>query len=120
MRHTPGLLCLVLIFLGSAGCGASGSPLPAVAQVAKIRLVVRSGQDAGCDVTLTKQPDIASVMEWLAGIDWSQQGTDLAVVSLPQPDGSIVITTNGGTTHDFSFYWDGGIIQVQANRPASM
>jgi len=117
MRYSPGLLCLVSIFLGSAGCGASGSPLPGVDQVAKIRLVVQpSGQNAGCDVTLTKQPDIAAVMEWLAGIDWSQQGTDLAVVSLPQPDGSIAITTNGGATYDFSFYWDGGFIHTRANR----
>jgi hypothetical protein len=75
-----------------------------------------SGQNAGCDVTLTKRADIASVMEWLAGIDWSQQGTDLAVVSLPQPDGSIAITTQGGATHDFSFYWDGGFIHTRANR----
>jgi hypothetical protein len=88
-----------------------------VDQVAKIRLIVQpSGKDAGCDVTLTKRPDIALVMEWLAGIDWSQQGTDLTVVSLPQPDGSIEITTTGGATHGFSFYWDGGFIHTKANR----
>jgi hypothetical protein len=88
-----------------------------VDQVAKIRLLVRpSGQDAGCDVTLTKRPDIAVVMDWLAEIDWSQQGTDLKVVGLPQPDGSIRITTNDGAKYRFGFYWDGGFVHTKVNR----
>jgi hypothetical protein len=92
-----------------------------VDQVANIRVTVRqSAGDAGpkvpCAVTLTERPEIAEVIGWLEGIDWSQKGTDLTVATMPQADGSIAITTKGGASYDFGFYWDGGFIDGKANR----
>jgi hypothetical protein len=121
MRWHPLVCCLALLPLGGAGCARPSAALPPVAEVAKARVTVRqslgdAGPQAPCDVTLSERPDIAEVMGWLQGIDWSQRGTDLTVATVPTPDGSIAITTKGGASYDFGFYWDGGFVDGKANR----
>ncbi len=75
-----------------------------------------AAKKAPCSASLTEQDEIAEVIDWLREIDWSQTGTDLAVVGIPQPDGSISITAKDGKVTDFNFYWDGKFIDVKANR----
>ncbi len=121
MRWHAIVCCLGLLPLVGTGCVRSSAALPAVDQVANIRVAVgQSAGDAGpqapCDVTLTERADITWVMGWLQEIDWSQRGTDLTAATMPMPDGGIVITTKGGASYDFGFYWDGGFIDGKANR----
>jgi hypothetical protein len=121
MRSHALVCCLGLLPVVGTGCARSPAALPAVDQVAKIRVTVRqsagdTGPKAPCAATLTGRPEIAEVIGWLQGIDWSQQGTDLTVATVPQPDGSIAITAKDGASYDFGFYWDGGFINGKANR----
>jgi hypothetical protein len=108
-----------------AGCHGSHftSPIPSVDEVAKVHLT--RGQFLGrpenkskdfCEATFTERADISPVLDWLAAIDWSQEGMDLTPVTLPQPDGGITLTTKDGATLDFGYYWDGRIIHGRANR----
>ena len=111
---------LLAAALASSGCHQS-APLPPVDQIAKVRLTVTRlpGEAAAKtprNAILTEPPDIAEVIDWLKQIDWSQHGTDLTVVGMPQPDGHIEIITRNGDSSDFAFYWDGGFINVKANR----
>jgi hypothetical protein len=121
MRKRVLTLFALVLSLGSAGCAGSPAPLPPEEQVVKVRLTVRrfppdANRKAPCDVTLTRSADIAEVTDWLKGIDWSQEGTDLAVVRVPEQDGGIVLTTKEGASSEFSFYWDGKFIHTRANR----
>jgi hypothetical protein len=107
----PGLL---------AGCGGPILPPPAN-QVAEVRLsVIRFPKESGgrttCEVTLTQPADIAEVMDWLGKIDWSQKGTDVQTLSLPQADASVILTTKGGASRYFNVYWDGGFVDGVSNR----
>ena len=121
MRFATMFLFPAVLVPGIAGCAPAGAPVPAADNIAKVQLSVRqipagSGLKAPCEVTLTERADIAEVIDWLQKIDWSQSGTDLAVVSIVLPDGGIVVTGKDGTTYDFGFYWDGNFILTKANR----
>src|SRR5262249_46401921 len=98
-RHAMGV-CLAMLLLGGTGCAKLPAALPSIDEVTEIRITVRQpapdgGPNVPCDVTLTDRSEIASVMGWLAEIDWSQQGTDLTSATVPQADGGISITTKG-------------------------
>jgi hypothetical protein len=111
---------LPLLALIVSGC--SSSPLPPVDQVAEIRLTVtrmpdeKEGAAKPRVVNLKARPDIAEAMDWLNSIDWSQSGTDMAVIGIPQPDGGFTLINKNGQTHIFSFYWDGKFVHTRDNR----
>lgn len=107
--------------LATAGCSSPSSPVPAAGEVAGVRLEVRqlpanAGAKGLCDVALAAAADVAEVIGWLNTIDWSQTGTDVKVVKVGPPDGTITLALKGGATDDFSFAWDGGFIHTRSNR----
>jgi hypothetical protein len=110
---------LVFVF-GCVGC--SSSPLPPVEQVAQIRITVTNMPDEKgpralpCVANLKERADITEVMDWLSAIDWSQKGTDMAVIGIPQADGGITIETKAGESQSYGFYWDGKFTLTKANR----
>jgi hypothetical protein len=115
MRSSPTAWFLLVLLLGSAGCAASGFP-PPVDQIDKVEFRVHqfpkdAAPGAPCDVALTDRSDIAEVVAWLKTINWSQGGLDLKAVKIAAPDGQVVLVTKSGTTYDFDFYWDGGLIK---------
>ena len=110
-----------LIVAALIGCTASRSPVPPAAEIVKAELSVRAlpngaRQKFPCTVTLDAREDLADVRAWLSSIDWSQPGQDMAVILLPQPDGSVTIHQKDGTATTFPFYWDGPVIREKANR----
>ncbi len=123
---------LLVLVLGSGGCGdpegggiggggESSAPLPPLDRIEEIRLCVEKPFEGAvpvgpCEATLTKADDIAKVLDWLKTIDWSQEGSDLTVIDIEAPDGSIVISTKDGKAHNFGFYWNGNFINEKANR----
>lgn len=116
----------LLFSLGGRGCArppspVPPSPVPPADQVTRVRIAVTqfpagAGRKAPCEFALTEAPDVAEVVDWLKGIDWSQEGTDLAVVRLIQPDGEIVLTTRDSAALELGFYWDGRVVHRRANR----
>jgi hypothetical protein len=116
-RHSVALRLLVVAI---AGCASS--PLPLADQVTEIRLTVKRMPDENAApaaprvVNLKERADIAEVMDWLGKIDWSQSGTDLAVVNMPESDGGFTLINKSGAVHNYSFYWDGKFIHTRANR----
>ena len=121
MRYRPHVCCVLVLGLAIAGCAAPSAPVPAVDQIASIRLKVMKAPVGAalktpCEATLTKKADITAVIAWLEAIDWAQSGTDLKVVRIQQPDGEIDINAKDGTTANFRFYWDGKLIYTRANR----
>jgi hypothetical protein len=101
---------LLLLTLGLTGC--SSSTPPALRQkITAVRLSVAAVPPAAaCTVTITTDPALAEITGWLQKIDWSQRGTDPAVINVPPPDGSIQVTTEEGGTAKYGFYWDGGFM----------
>jgi hypothetical protein len=125
MCPRPTRWILLVLTAAVAGCGANraANPLPALDDVVKVRLTeghfpIQPGKNDKdfCDVTFTERADIAGVLDWLGSIDWSQEGMDLTPVGMPQPDGSITLTTKDGSNFDFGYYWDRRIINGRANR----
>jgi hypothetical protein len=112
---------LLLLLVGCAGCASSAPPVPSVEQVASINLTVNqfppdAGRDGRCAALLTKRRDLDDVFAWLNSLDWSQSGHDMAVISMPPPDGGVVIGAKDGVTFRFGFYWDGKVVHDKANR----
>jgi len=108
----------VVLLLGITGCASS--PLPPASEVTKIDITITNAPaDVAVETkktTLDKRADINEVMAWLQSINWSQSGTDMAVIGIPQPDGGIVLTTKAGATQDYGFYWNGNFVNARANR----
>ena len=71
-------------------------------------------------MTLTAREDVAEVVQWLEGVDWSQRGADPAVITLPPPDGNLTLVTRGGATRRYGFYWDGGLLAERFIRGGDM
>jgi hypothetical protein len=119
MRRIASGLSLV-VFISLAGC--SSSPLPPVEQIVQIRITVTRMPDevehrkTPAVANLKERADIAEVMDWLSAIDWSQRGTDMAVIGIPQADGGITIETKAGESQSYGFYWDGKFTLTKANR----
>jgi hypothetical protein len=62
------------------------------------------------DVTLTKEPDIVALVDWLKQIDWSpSQANDLSNVGLAAV-GQITVTVKDGATYSFGL--SGGSVIV--------
>jgi hypothetical protein len=70
--------------------------------VASVRLTsIGSSLQREYDVTLTKEPDIGALVDWLNQVDWSPSGAhDLSNVSLAEV-GQITVTMKDGATHSF-------------------
>jgi hypothetical protein len=106
--------------MGVAGC--SSSPLPSADQVAEIRLTVtrmpdeQEGAAKPRVVNLKERADIAEAMVWLNSIDWSQSGTDMAAIGIPQADGGFMLINKNAQTHHYGFYWDGKFVHTRDNR----
>jgi hypothetical protein len=118
MRIMP-FASMVLAF-AVAGCGYN--PLPPTEQIDQIRLTVNTmpGENPAVakprQVTLKERADVLEVMDWLNSIDWSQSGQDMAVIGIPQPDGTFTLIDKSAATHSYSFYWDGKFVNSKANR----
>src|SRR4051794_31351710 len=108
MRYRPAVGLLLVFLLAAGGCARS--PIPPLDQVAVVELTVNHFPNntgkAPCKAKLTERADIAEVIDWLNRIDWSQSGTDLAVMSMPPLDGGINVIPKDGAPLDFGFYWD--------------
>jgi hypothetical protein len=101
----------------AAGCqpGARPSPprptIPAAADVASVHLKsIGSSLGDPYEVTLTKQADIAALIRWLEGVDWtSSKAHDLSNVGLAEV-GEITVTKKDGARQAFGL--SGGVIIV--------
>jgi hypothetical protein len=117
-RFLYGAAPFLILFI--TGCGSN--PLPATKHTTKIKITVMQmpadkAPPANPRVlNLTAEKDIVEVMDWLHTIDWSQTGTDMAVIGIPAPDGGIEITKKDGSTINFAFYWDGKFVRSKENR----
>ena len=111
---------LPLLAIGIVGC--TSTPLPAVKEVAQIRITVARMPDEVAHRNipalgvLKEKADIDEMIDWLNAIDWSQSSTDMAVIKMPSPDGDITIDTRAGTSQSYGFYWDGKFTLAKANR----
>jgi hypothetical protein len=111
------LMLSAVLLLGAAGCRNAARPapprptIPAASEVASVHLEsIGSSLKHEFDVTLTKEPDIAALVDWLKQIDWSpSSANDLSNVGLAEV-GQITITTKDGKTHSFGL--SGGSIIV--------
>jgi hypothetical protein len=114
--------CWLLLAIMGPGCGGPPAAPPSADQVKEIRVTVQRppGPKDACAATLTARTDIVEVVDWPASIDWSQPGADPAVITLPQPDGDIEVTTTSGTTRRYGFYWDGGFLADRFIRGGDM
>lgn len=112
MRLT--LVRSALLLLGAA-VGCQHTPpqptIPAAADVASIHLKsVGSSLKHAYDITLTKDPDIVALVDWLKQIDWSPpKAKDLSNVKLAEV-GQITVTMKDGTTRSYGL--SGGSIIV--------
>ena len=114
----PTLACSVAVLLGAAvGCwnGARPAPpaptIPPASEVAGVHLTsIGSSLKEAYDVTLTKEADIAALVDWLRQIDWSpSRANDLSNVGLAEI-GRITVTLKDGTTLPFGL--SGGVVIV--------
>ena len=112
------LMLSALLLLGTAvGCQIAARrfppppTIPAPSDVASVHMTsIGSSLKHEYDVTLTKEPDIAALVDWLKQIDWSpSKANDLSNVGLAEV-GQITVTTKDGTTHSFGL--SGGSIIV--------
>jgi hypothetical protein len=107
----------VALLVGAAGClpsAARNQPqpdVPAVSDVANIHLTsIGSSLGQAYDVTLTREQDVAVLLDWLRQIDWSpSRAHDLRNVGLA-PVGKITISLKDGTSQSFDL--SGGSIIV--------
>jgi hypothetical protein len=113
----------LLIALFDTLVGCSSSPLPPLDQIVEIRITVMREPDeanhrknAPAIANLKERADIAEVMDWLSAIDWSQVGTDMAVIAISSPDGDFVLIDKAGAAHNYGFYWDGKFTISKTNR----
>lgn len=85
--------------------------IPPVSEVAEVRLQSHgSSLKHVYDITLTKENDIAAVLDWLTQIDWSPtRASDLANVGLKEV-GKITITGKDGSA--WSVGLSGGMVIV--------
>jgi hypothetical protein len=121
MRLTPVLSTLLLLSAAVACDYAARRPpprptpprptIPAASDVASVRLKsIGSSLQHKHDVTLTKEPDIGAVVDWLKQIDWSpSKADDLSNVMLAEV-GQLTVTMKDGATHSFGL--SGGMIIV--------
>jgi hypothetical protein len=101
-----GLLASAVLLAGAAaGCRDAPRPsppspaIPAASDVKEARLQCPgSGGKGRHDVTLTRQADIAALVEWLQGVDWSpSKAHDLTGVGLGETGAITVTRKDGGT-----------------------
>lgn len=85
--------------------------IPAVGEVASARLKsIGSSLGEAYDATLTKEADIAALINWLNGIDWSPaRAGDLWNVGLAEV-GQITVKLKDGTARQFGL--SGGMVIV--------
>lgn len=116
MRLTLVLSTLVLLSI-VVGCEhtAQRTPprptIPAAPDVASVHLKsIGSSLQHEYNVTLTKEPDVAELVDWLKQIDWTPaKANDLSNIGLAEV-GEITVTMKDGTTHSFGL--SGGMIIV--------
>jgi hypothetical protein len=98
----------VALLLSAVGCQfpaartRSQPDIPAASDVASVHLTsIGSSLGQPYDVTLTREPDVAALLDWLGQIDWSpSRAHDLSNVGLAEV-GQITITRKDGASQSF-------------------
>ena len=130
MIRTALLLCAGLLGACLAGCGQpvpddKGQPapgrvvIPGPGEVSAVVVRVEGGPGneaqflgAPFELRLTRRDDVAEVLDWLKGFDWSREGTDLKAIHLSL-GGSIEVVRTEGPPLKFLYTWDGVIYENQ-------
>jgi hypothetical protein len=126
MRRFSFFMGVAFVLTVAPGCGLlpaalnkkAGPPavvIPDSSDVSQVTVDILEGLPAGgrypgapFQLALRDGPDVNQVLDWLRGIDWTQEGADVATMDLPL-DGAMEITQRDGALLEFSLT-QGGIV----------